>query len=102
MLAGGLLGAGYICGIVVLDHAAEPWLYAAQRFGETVLGVVVAWGVSFVPKLMIKPRSDGARMFRSPRAAPLPGEVINSYTSTALLKGRAPKQMLVWEPVRRG
>ena len=59
MLAGSLLGAGdgarvagYICGIVVLDHSAEPWLYAAQRFGETALGVVVAWAISFVPKLI--------------------------------------------------
>jgi uncharacterized membrane protein YgaE (UPF0421/DUF939 family) len=59
MLAGGLLGAGdgarvagYICGIVVLDHAAEPWLYASQRFVETILGVSVAWGISFVPRLI--------------------------------------------------
>ena len=59
MLAGYLLGAGdaarvagYICGIVVLDHAAEPWLYAEQRFLETVLGVCVAWAISYVPKLI--------------------------------------------------
>lgn len=59
MLVGSLLGtgdgarvAGYICGIVVLDHSAEPWLYAAQRFGETALGVVIAWAISFVPKLI--------------------------------------------------
>ena len=59
MLLGALLGAGdgarvagYICGIVVLDHAAEPWLYAAQRFIETALGVIVAWGISYVPKLI--------------------------------------------------
>ncbi len=43
--------AGYICGIVVLDHAAEPWFYAAQRFLETVLGVSVAWAISYVPQL---------------------------------------------------
>ncbi len=59
MLAGSLFGAGdgarvagYICGIVMLDYAAEPWAYAAQRFAETILGVLVAWGISFVPKLV--------------------------------------------------
>lgn len=59
MLLGTLLGAGdgarvagYICGIVVLDHTAEPWLYATQRFVETALGVIVAWGISYVPKLI--------------------------------------------------
>lgn len=59
MLIGYLLGAqdaakvaGYICGIVVLDHSAEPWIYAAQRFGETGLGVGVAWAVSYLPKLI--------------------------------------------------
>jgi len=63
MLLGTLLGAGdgarvagYICGIVVLDHTAEPWLYATQRFVETALGVIVAWGISYVPKLV---RPDG-------------------------------------------
>jgi uncharacterized membrane protein YgaE (UPF0421/DUF939 family) len=44
--------AGYICGIVMLDHAAEPSLYAAQRFLETVLGVSVVWAISYVPKLI--------------------------------------------------
>lgn len=44
--------AGFICGIVVLEHSAEPWLYGTQRFIETVLGVVIAWGISFLPKLV--------------------------------------------------
>ena len=59
MVVASLLGAGegtrvagFICGIVVLEHSGEPWLYGAQRFIETVLGVVVAWGVSFLPKLI--------------------------------------------------
>lgn len=58
MVVGSLLGAGegtrvagFICGIVVLEHSAEPWLYGTQRFIETVLGVIVAWGISFAPKL---------------------------------------------------
>jgi uncharacterized membrane protein YgaE (UPF0421/DUF939 family) len=51
--------AGYICGIVVLDHSAEPWLYAYFRFTETVLGVAVAWMVSCVPKLLHIDESGG-------------------------------------------
>jgi len=58
MVVASLLGAGegtrvagFICGIVVLEHSADPWLYGAQRFVETVLGVVIAWGVSFLPNL---------------------------------------------------
>lgn len=44
--------AGYICGIVILFHDSEPWRYAVFRFVETVLGVTVAWVVSYVPKLL--------------------------------------------------
>jgi uncharacterized membrane protein YgaE (UPF0421/DUF939 family) len=44
--------AGYICGIVVLDASIEPWSYAFYRCVETMLGVVVAWGISYVPKLI--------------------------------------------------
>jgi uncharacterized membrane protein YgaE (UPF0421/DUF939 family) len=59
MVIGSLLGAGegtrvagFICGIVVLEHSAEPWLYGTQRFVETVLGVVIAWVISFLPRLV--------------------------------------------------
>ena len=44
--------AGYICGIILLHHSAEPWSYAWFRFIETALGVAVAWCISFVPKLL--------------------------------------------------
>jgi uncharacterized membrane protein YgaE (UPF0421/DUF939 family) len=44
--------AGFICGIVVLEHSADPWLYGTQRFIETVLGVIIAWGVSYLPRLV--------------------------------------------------
>jgi uncharacterized membrane protein YgaE (UPF0421/DUF939 family) len=42
--------AGYISGIVLLDHSTLPWSYALYRFLETALGVLVAWAISFVPK----------------------------------------------------
>jgi len=51
--------AGYICGIVVLDHSTEPWHYAFYRLIETALGVVVAWAISYVPKLIRIEESDG-------------------------------------------
>lgn len=43
--------AGYICGIVLLDHSTEPWHYAFHQFIETLLGVAAAWAISYVPKL---------------------------------------------------
>jgi uncharacterized membrane protein YgaE (UPF0421/DUF939 family) len=44
--------SGFICGIVVLEDSPEPWFNAAGRFLETILGVVVAVLVSYVPKLI--------------------------------------------------
>jgi uncharacterized membrane protein YgaE (UPF0421/DUF939 family) len=43
---------GYIAAIVVFEHNGSPWEYASFRLIETVLGVVIAWLVSFVPKLI--------------------------------------------------
>ena len=44
--------AGYICGIIVLGPGEHPWMYAFYRLLETLLGVVIALIISFVPKLV--------------------------------------------------
>ena len=44
--------AGYLCAIVLLEHAADPWVYAFWRFIETILGIIVAMLVGLVPKLI--------------------------------------------------
>jgi uncharacterized membrane protein YgaE (UPF0421/DUF939 family) len=44
--------SAYICGIVLLGYREEPWLYALDRLIETLIGIVVAYGVSLVPKLL--------------------------------------------------
>ena len=49
--------AGYVCAIVLLEHGADPWVYAFWRFTETVLGIVAAISVSLVPKLLRAPEA---------------------------------------------
>ena len=44
--------AGYVCGIVVLEHGDEPWTYALHRVMETIMGMAFAVLVSLVPPLI--------------------------------------------------
>ncbi|MGE0726336.1 MAG: FUSC family protein [Alphaproteobacteria bacterium] len=43
--------AAYICGLILLEQRDDPWHYGLLRLIETILGVAVAWGISYVPKL---------------------------------------------------
>jgi uncharacterized membrane protein YgaE (UPF0421/DUF939 family) len=40
--------AGYVAGIVVLNHSGQPWTYAVYRFLETILGIASALLVALV------------------------------------------------------
>jgi uncharacterized membrane protein YgaE (UPF0421/DUF939 family) len=51
-LRGSAKVAGYVAGLVLLNHAGHAWYYAAHRIGETLLGVVAATLVSLAPKLL--------------------------------------------------
>jgi uncharacterized membrane protein YgaE (UPF0421/DUF939 family) len=48
----GVKVAGFTCGIVIVNVSADPWHFAFDRLMETLLGVVVAWAVSHIPKLI--------------------------------------------------
>lgn len=51
--------AGYVAGLVVLDHADAPWTYARDRFVETSLGIVLAIVMSLlIPERGLDPASD--------------------------------------------
>jgi uncharacterized membrane protein YgaE (UPF0421/DUF939 family) len=53
--------AGYVSGIVLLDHGQQPWTYALLRVIETGLGIIAAILVSFIPKLIKAPPEDSAQ-----------------------------------------
>ena len=53
--------AGYVCGIVLLEHGNGAWTYAVDRLGETVLGIGVAVLVSLLPKLIANDKATERR-----------------------------------------
>ena len=44
--------AAYLCALILINYATNPLHYAFYRFIETVLGILVAWAISLVPKLV--------------------------------------------------
>jgi uncharacterized membrane protein YgaE (UPF0421/DUF939 family) len=51
--------AGYVCGVVMLNHGDAPWSYARHRVTETALGIGVAVLVTLVPKLLPMEKPQG-------------------------------------------
>ena len=52
---GGAKLTGYVAGIAVMSHGANPWSYAIYRVIETLIGIGMAVLVSLVPKLLKVP-----------------------------------------------
>lgn len=50
--------AAYLCSIIVFYHGEDPLQFSLHRFIETVLGVSIAWMISFVPKLIRMEQED--------------------------------------------
>ena len=44
--------AGLVSGIILVRHGGDPWGYALHRSLETMLGIVMAILVSYLPKLL--------------------------------------------------
>ena len=44
--------AAFLCALIVINYGDNPMHYALYRFIETLLGIVVAWAISLVPKLI--------------------------------------------------
>ena len=57
-LAEGAKVAGYIAGIVVLEHNVSPWVYAAYRFLETLIGIGSAFLVSILIPILLPERIE--------------------------------------------
>jgi uncharacterized membrane protein YgaE (UPF0421/DUF939 family) len=51
--------AAYLCALILINYAGNPLHYAFYRFIETVLGIVVAWAISLVPKLVHLEEPEG-------------------------------------------
>lgn len=64
----GAKSAGFISGIIMLDVGANTWSYALFRFIETVLGISVAWAISFVPRLIRFEQSTNGETDTTPPA----------------------------------
>lgn len=48
----GMRVAGFTCAIVIMNVGGNHWYFAFDRLMETLLGVIVAWAISHVPKFI--------------------------------------------------
>jgi hypothetical protein len=53
--------AAYLCALIVINYSDNPFHYAFYRFIETVLGIVVAWAISLIPRLIEIAEEQGDR-----------------------------------------
>ena len=44
--------AAYLSALILINYSDNPIHYAFYRFAETVIGIIVAWAISLVPKLL--------------------------------------------------
>src|SRR5690242_3139310 len=44
--------AAYLCALIIINYSDNPFHYAFFRFIETVLGIIVAWAISLIPKVV--------------------------------------------------
>jgi uncharacterized membrane protein YgaE (UPF0421/DUF939 family) len=50
--------AAYLCALIIINYKDNPLHYAFFRFLETVLGILVAWAISLIPKLVAIAEED--------------------------------------------
>jgi len=55
--------AAYLCALIIINFSDNPFHYAFYRFVETVLGIIVAWAISLIPKMvhLEEPEEAGAK-----------------------------------------
>jgi uncharacterized membrane protein YgaE (UPF0421/DUF939 family) len=80
--------AGYVAAIIILHFGSDPWGHAFDRLAETVLGITVAWIISFVPMLFPNDQVEARKSeekLRAPRWFNLDPPSASAATPSTLL-----------------